>query len=113
MDLRPLSRTLTVCGQILPDDLPAIVQAGYRSIICNRPDGEAPDQPDFAEIAAAAEAAGLPARHMPVVAETLTPGKAAEFGALLEDLPGPVLAYCRSGARCTKLFELAQAPAPD
>jgi sulfide:quinone oxidoreductase len=41
--------------------------AGFRSIICNRPDGEGNDQPTFSEIEEAARAAGLEAYYMPVV----------------------------------------------
>ena len=61
----PLCRTLVRRG-VAPADVPALAAAGYRAIICNRPDGEAPDQPPFAVIAEAAQRAGLPVRYLPV-----------------------------------------------
>ena len=54
MELKRLTDTLSVSPQITVSDLPAIRAAGFRVIICNRPDGEGADQPTFAEIEAAA-----------------------------------------------------------
>jgi uncharacterized protein (TIGR01244 family) len=47
MDLRPINETYSVAGQISAQDLDAIKAAGFKSIVCHRPDGEAPDQPSF------------------------------------------------------------------
>ena len=55
----PLSETLSVTGQISPDDLQAIAAAGFKSLVCNRPDGESPGQFSSQDIATAANAAGL------------------------------------------------------
>ncbi len=57
-------------------------------------------------IEAAAKAAGLKARYIPVVAGQISDEDVAAFGAALAELPGPVLAYCRSGARSTALWSL-------
>ena len=105
MDLKQLDQNLSVAGQIAPEEVGAIAAAGFRSIICNRPDGESDDQPAYAAIRAAAEAAGLTIAYQPVVSSQLNDEDARAFGALLDRLPKPVLAYCRSGARCTRLFE--------
>ena len=67
MDIKTINDQFSVSGQILPDEIPAIVEAGFKSIVCNRPDGEAPDQPTITEIEQAAEAAGLECRYLPVV----------------------------------------------
>ena len=109
MDARPISDTLAVSPQLQPDDIPAAKAAGYRAIICNRPDGEGADQPGQAAMAEAARAAGLAFRYLPV-----TPGAAAgdtveAFGRALAELPGPVLAYCRTGTRSATLWALAEA----
>ncbi len=109
MNINKLSDTVSVCPQISAGDLPAIKQAGFRSIICNRPDGEGVGQPSHAELAAAAEALGLELRYLPVVAGQLNAGDGQAFGALLKELSGPVLAYCRSGARSANLWSMAQA----
>jgi sulfide:quinone oxidoreductase len=108
MDSKPISETLSVSGQIAADDLAAIRDAGFRAIVCNRPDGEAADQPPFADIAAAARAAGLEARYLPVVSGQLTDEDAAAFRRLMDELPKPVLAYCRSGTRSGQLWARAQ-----
>ena len=48
MDIRPLDDRLSASPQIAPEDMPAIAEAGYRSVVSNRPDGESPDQPSAA-----------------------------------------------------------------
>lgn len=112
MGIQTLSPDFAVAGQITPADVAALAQAGFRSIICNRPDGEGgPDQPGFAAIAAAAQAAGLVARHLPVTSGRVTAADGTAMAQLLAEVPRPVLAYCRSGARSTTLWQLAQAAA--
>lgn len=110
MKLNRITRELAVCAQICADDLPAIYAAGIRSLICNRPDGEAPDQPNFNEIDAAARALGLEAHYLPVESGKVSDEQAAAFGALLERIPRPALAWCRSGTRSATLWALSQAP---
>ena len=67
MDARALSSKISVAPQITADDVAKAKAAGFRAIICNRPDGEGADQPAFAEIAAAAKKAGLETRYLPIV----------------------------------------------
>ena len=81
---------------------------GFRSIICNRPDGEAADQPTFEEIEVAAKAKGLEARYLPVVSGKVRDQDAKDFSALTAELPKPVLAYCRTGTRSITLWSLAE-----
>lgn len=107
--MKRLSDTLTVSPQIQAADIPNLVAAGFKSILCNRPDGEEPGQPAFATIAAAAEAAGVPVVHLPVVAGAITPDQVTAFADVLDRLPTPIFAYCRSGGRCEMLWTQAQA----
>ncbi|CCW18067.1 FIG003847: Oxidoreductase (flavoprotein) [Sphingobium indicum BiD32] len=107
MAIKQLSRTLSVAPQLMPADVAGLGAMGFRAILCNRPDGEAPDQPSAAEIGAAARAAGLGFAYVPAVAGALTDADVAAMRAALDSLPGPVLAYCRSGARAEKLAEMA------
>ena len=109
LNVTPLSQTLSVAGQISPDDLPAIAAAGFKSIVCNRPDGESPDQCRWQDLAATARQAGLAMACLPVVSGRVTEEHGREFGALLDRLPAPVLAYCRSGMRSATLWALSQA----
>jgi sulfide:quinone oxidoreductase len=106
--IKSLTTDLAVSPQIMPADMPAIAAAGYRSIICNRPDGEGSDQPSFREVELAAQAAGLPARHLPVASGHPTDEQAEVFGRLLKELPKPVLAYCRTGMRSASLWGMSR-----
>jgi uncharacterized protein (TIGR01244 family) len=95
-------------GQIEPSDLAQIAQLGYKSVINNRPDFEGgPSQPTNAAIAAEAERLGLNYVYLPVVPGAVTPDQVVEMARLLKILPGPVLAFCRSGARSTNLYQMA------
>lgn len=83
----------------------AVADAGFKSVIINRPDMEGgPGQPLSADVMQAAEAAGLQVQYQPVVGSAITSADVARFGQLLEALPGPTLAYCRTGTRCAVLF---------
>lgn len=95
--------------QLAASDLPAIQAAGFRSIICNRPDGEGSDQPTFQEIEAAAREHGIEAHYLPVQSANVTDAQGAQFAELTQRLPGPVLAYCRTGMRAATLWGLSEA----
>ncbi|NKX44817.1 bifunctional protein tyrosine phosphatase family protein/NAD(P)/FAD-dependent oxidoreductase [Roseicyclus persicicus] len=109
MDARTITVGLSVSPQITADDLRTAKDHGFRAIICNRPDGEGMDQPNFEEIETAAKALGLEARYLPITAGKVMDEDAAAFGRLLTELPGPVLAYCRTGTRSATLWSLAVA----
>ena len=110
MIFKKLSDTLSVAAQLSPADLKDAAAAGYRSILCNRPDGEGgPDQPQFGDIEAAALAAGLSVAYQPVVSAAMKDEDGAAFARIVEGLPKPVLAYCRTGTRCTYLWALGEA----
>ena len=116
MDIRKITDELSVAPQICSEDAAAIVVAGFRAVICNRPDGESSDQPCCEDIEAAVKASGLAWRMQPVRSGGVTQADADAFGALMAELPKPVLAYCRSGTRCATLWCLSQAgkrPLPD
>jgi sulfide:quinone oxidoreductase len=109
MDIRSLTDQLSASPQLLVGELPAVRDAGFKAIICNRPDGEGADQPSFAEIERAARALGMQAHYLPAESGKLTDEQGVAFGALLAELPKPVLAYCRTGMRSTSLWALSQA----
>lgn len=116
MDPRKISEKFSVSPQIAADDVEALKAAGFKAIICNRPDGEGADQPTFAEIEKAARNAGLEARYVPVVAGKVRDEDVEGFGAVLKDLPRPVLAYCRTGTRSATLWsfhESKKRPMPE
>ncbi|HEX7387584.1 MAG TPA: TIGR01244 family sulfur transferase [Castellaniella sp.] len=105
---RSLTPDFAVSPQLRPDDMQALAAAGFKSVIINRPDGEGgADQPLSNDVLEAARAAGLQARYQPVVSGAITEADVVEFAHIVQELPAPVLAFCRSGGRCTKLFETA------
>ncbi|MFC0132547.1 TIGR01244 family phosphatase [Massilia eurypsychrophila] len=109
MNIQALAPGLSVSGQIMPDQMVAIREAGFRAIICNRPDGEGGDQPLFAEIERAAQAWGIEPHYLPAESGKVTDQQGAAFGELLASVPKPVLAFCRTGMRSTTMWALSQA----
>jgi sulfide:quinone oxidoreductase len=98
-----------VAAQLQADDIAALAAQGWRSLVCNRPDGEAADQPASAELARVAAAHGLAWRHLPVVSGQWRDADVAAFAEALRTLPAPLLAFCRSGTRSIHLWALAVA----
>ena len=108
MDLRSITSRYSVSPQITPDHIAEIAEAGFKSIMCNRPDGEELGQPDHESIARAATEAGLEVRWIPIGSRGISPDDLAQFKAALAEMPHPLLAYCRTGTRCTMLWSIAQ-----
>ncbi len=108
MHLRKLTDDLAVAAQLTPADIPVVAAEGFRAIVCNRPDGEAPDQTAYAEIEKEAAALGVPFVYLPVVPNAIGDADVAAFAKAVDAFPKPVLAYCRSGMRCTALWGLSQ-----
>ncbi|MFC3075160.1 TIGR01244 family sulfur transferase [Shinella pollutisoli] len=105
MDIRAINDEYSVAGQISVEDLDAIAAMGFKSIVCHRPDHEQPGQPEFSEIAARAKALGIEVAHVPVGAMGVTAEAVRGMVDALDELPRPMLGYCRSGARSTKIYE--------
>lgn len=108
MDIRQITDSYSVSQQVVPDEIAAIKEAGFKTVICNRPDDEQPGQPSHDAIKAAVEAAGLTFRYIPVISGQMTMENVEDQAAALEEVEGPVLAYCRSGTRCTNLYAAIQ-----
>ncbi|MBF9024341.1 TIGR01244 family phosphatase [Rhodobacterales bacterium HKCCD6035] len=109
MEIKTINAEISVAPQITPDEVQQLADQGFRALICNRPDGEAADQPNFSQIEAAAKKAGLEIRNLPIVSGKLSDQDAVDFGAAMQELPRPILAYCRTGTRSATLWSLSQA----
>ncbi|HYD81636.1 MAG TPA: TIGR01244 family sulfur transferase [Paucimonas sp.] len=106
--ITPVAEGFSVAPQLTPADMAELARLGFRSVINNRPDGEGgPDQPSGEQMRAAAEAAGLAYAHVPSAPSADDPAVIERTRVVLRELPQPVLAFCRSGARSTKLFRAA------
>lgn len=108
LPMQSLTPEFCVAPQLEAAAMAEAAAAGFRSVINNRPDFEGgADQPTSATIEAAARAAGLEYRHLPVNGAYQSPEEIAAFKLLIDALPKPILAFCRSGARSTRLFQAA------
>lgn len=106
--INAMTSDFAVAPQLGPDDMAAVAAAGYKSVIINRPDFEGgPDQPTAEVVSAAARAAGLQVVYQPVISGGMTQADVARFSELLKTMPAPVLAYCRTGTRCSILYRAA------
>ncbi len=109
MDIKPISDKLSLSEQLQLSDIATVAEQGYRSIICNRPDGEGADQPTIDEIRNAAEALDIEVRYQPVVPGQISDADVAFFSQAMRELPKPTLAFCRTGTRSATLWSLSQA----
>ena len=105
---RTLDPSISVFGQLEPEDVVAAKAEGFTMIVNNRPDNEQPGQPAGAAIEAAAKAVGLAYVAIPVDHSGFNEGQVAAMADALEAARGPVLAFCRSGTRSTYLWALAR-----
>ncbi len=108
---RKLDDTISVAGQITPQDVADAAAQGFTFVINNRPEGEQPGQPTGDEIQAAAKAAGLGYAAIPITHAGFTEEQVTAMGAALAEASGPVLAFCRSGTRSTFVWALARSAA--
>jgi uncharacterized protein (TIGR01244 family) len=109
LPLQAIAPDVCVAPQLTPDAMAEAARVGFRSVVNNRPDyEEGASQPTSAQIEAAAKAAGLEYRFLPVSGAYQSPADAEAMAQLLQELPRPMLMFCRSGARSSRLFALAQ-----
>jgi len=104
-----LTDDVWVTGQLEQADFAQAAAEGVRTIVNNRPDGEAPDQLPHGLAQEAAERAGVAYHYLPVMNGQLTVETVETMRALLEEAEAPVLAYCTSGTRSTFLWAFASA----
>lgn len=108
MDIRQVTPRYHVSPQISVEDVPALKAAGFKKVICNRPDAEVPPSHQSATIGTALAEAGIAYDVLPLTHQTMTPENVAKQAALANDGEGPVLAYCASGTRCTVVWAFGQ-----
>ena len=108
LPIRVINETFAVAPQLSASDMQDVARAGYKSVIINRPDYEGgSDQPASEAVMQAAKDQGLQVEYQPVISGAMTDEDAVRFAQLLEQLPKPILAYCRSGGRCFNLYTAA------
>ncbi len=109
MDIRKIDDNISVAPQISVEDVAEAARLGFKTLVANRPDHEEPGQPAMADIEAAAREQGLEWVYMPVESGNITDDDVNRFAPMIRDAEKPVLAFCRSGTRCTVLWALSSA----
>lgn len=108
LDIKQVADNFSVSPQLSPADFAELAGLGIRSVINNRPDGEGgASQPPEADLRAAADAAGLFYAYLPVTGMDIDERAAMRMRALIGELPKPILAFCRTGNRSSKLYDAA------
>ena len=108
MEIRPITPRYAVSPQITVEDVPAIAEAGFVKVICNRPNTEVPPDQQSDAIGQAVREAGMEYEVLELTHQTMTPENVALQRDLAESCSGPVLAYCASGTRCSVVWALGQ-----
>ena len=103
-----IAEQVFVAGQLFEHDIRLAAKQGVKSIMNNRPDGEAPGQPVNADLARVAAELGVEYVYFPVVARNVTREDVENFARTCDELERPLLIFCRSGARSTQMWELAE-----
>ena len=109
MHINRLSPDYSVAPQIVIEDVATIVNAGFKSVICNRPDQENPVPCQIEAIKAVALAAGLEFAENVFDSDSFGSEKVKRQTELLKQMPSPVLAYCASGNRCSVIWAFSLA----
>jgi uncharacterized protein (TIGR01244 family) len=108
VSLASLDDRVSVSGQLQPTDMAEIAAAGYVAVVNNRPDGEAMfGQPRTADLAQAAQTAGLTFLDLPFSDPRATPDQVLALADLLAEKSGRIVLYCKSGMRSTLLWGAA------
>ena len=97
-----------VSPQLSAEGIKEAAENGFQLVINNRPDGEAPGQPNSDDLKAAAEAAGIHYVHIPVSGGLSIEQVDAECDARRAH-PGKTVAFCASGMRSAFLYAYAAA----
>lgn len=109
MDIRKIDDSISVSPQIRPDQVAELARMGFRTLVANRPDQEEPGQPAMAELEKAARDNGMAWVYLPVESGNIVDEDVDAFAPMFEQAEKPVLAFCRSGTRCSVLWALSSA----
>ena len=103
-----LAPQVYVSGQLFEHDVRLMAKQGVRSIMNNRPDGESMGQPLSADLEKIAEELGMTYLNLPIDPRAITKQEVEAFAKACDELERPLLIFCRSGARSTTVWELAE-----
>lgn len=108
MQINQITPDYSVSPQIEPSDMAQLAAAGFKTVICNRPDAEISGGLDADTMEKAAVAAGLVFVRNPVTHPTINEDTIGTQADAIKAATGPVLAYCASGTRSSILWSLSR-----
>tara|TARA_A100000164_G_C21521373_1_gene591645 strand:- start:152 stop:487 length:336 start_codon:yes stop_codon:yes gene_type:complete len=97
--MKKINEDLYVGGQILPSDVKDLESLGIKSIVCNRPDNESDNQPNFSEIDEEAKKLSIKTDYIPYSPRQMSEEDVKKFAKALQELPKPIYAFCLGGVR--------------
>jgi len=109
MQITKIDDTISVGGQITTADIQRLADLGFKGIICNRPDNEDYIQTGYSDIEAAAAAAGMGVRYVPIAHGSLSMDDVVSYGNARGSIEGPHFAYCQAGMRAVVIWGLHEA----
>ena len=108
MRVLELAPQIYVSGQLFEHDVRLMAKQGVRSIMNNRPDGESMGQPLSADLEKIAEELGMTYLNLPIDPRAINKQEVEAFAKACDELERPLLIFCRSGARSTTVWEMAE-----
>lgn len=108
MNFNKITDNYVVSDQITIDDISKIKDAGFKTIICHRPDGEAEDQPSHELIEEAARSHGMQFFYQPISPGQFNNQLFEDFEMVCDSAPAPIFAFCRTGTRSSTVWALSQ-----
>lgn len=112
-EFKRINQQLSVFGQISKNDLLAAQQQGFKTVVNNRPDNESEEQISNAELEQYAKELDLTYFYLPIAPAGISDQEAQQFEQIFNQQTGPLLAFCRTGNRSTRLWALAQSGTTD
>ena len=109
MRVLELAPQVFASAQLFEHDVRLAAKQGVRSIVNNRFDNESPGQPASVDLARLAGELGVAYVHFPVNARSIGDDEVQAFAKVCGELERPLLVFSRSGARSTRIWELAEA----
>ena len=104
-----INNQLSISGQLTSSDVKTLASNGIKVLICNRPDGEATDQPSYKEIEAAAIESNITFINIPFSGISVPADSLTAFLNIIDTNKSSIHAYCRTGNRCSILWGLSYA----
>lgn len=111
MKIHFLEPEFAIADNVAPADMASIKVKGFRTVICNRREGEEDFEGEHA-LARAAQLEGLSWVSIPVAPGEYSDADVEAFGEALENAASPILGFCRTGRRAVHLWAQSRARAP-